>query len=361
MKRFIALTFLFAFLLIPLTVDAQQKFTVSAIYFQPTNAPAPNPNLGHLMLDVQELYRSEMMRNDYGAKAFRLETDRDNNVIIHIVKGQHLVNHYRATTNKSIQPELPQKFLNNNIITVIVVGGLNLVNGRVWGVGFPIMGASSGGRVTLASESGHLNMRIIAHEMGHAFGLYHNQMGEPSILGGGKEGISNVNELDPFEARWLDKHHYFNPVRAINSVPEIIRTHPFKDVDFNVIRFRFDIQSRNLLYMALAFRGSDVVTVGWDILEGNHDTAEFLISRGKLANRQLMYFQVMDVEGNMNLIHVNVSNLPETQLEKRKKAILKDDAPSTDKPEKVDAEQSKLSISGVGKIILLWARIKERK
>ena len=88
------------------------------------NAPPAPKTLSQTMRDVQLLYLEEMERNGYGAKTFRLETDNAGQVIVHTVNGRHNTAHYQATTYDSIKAELPQKFLDQNNITVIIAVGL---------------------------------------------------------------------------------------------------------------------------------------------------------------------------------------------------------------------------------------------
>ena len=60
MRKLITLTIFFLFLLIPITVNAQQ-FIVRTVYFQPTDAPEP-PSLKiiNLLIQTQDFYRTEM-------------------------------------------------------------------------------------------------------------------------------------------------------------------------------------------------------------------------------------------------------------------------------------------------------------
>ena len=262
---------------------------------------------------------------------------------------------------------MPNKFLNDNNITVIIVGELQLVDNRVWGVGFPIYGGACGGRVVIPAENANFGVQLIAHELGHAFGLYHNIIGDPSIMGRGAAGADSVNALNNYEARWLDKHHYFNNVHHINHVPEIVNVHRFKEIQQNVIRFRFDIETLNTLHQAQVYRVSDVAIVGWVRLNGNRDTAEFLIRRNKLLNQRQIGIQFIDTQGNYNTLHVNLGHLPDDIVEENKNPVLIDgntiENPLPEKDDSKDKAKSKegLSTSPKSKLVMLWARLKGRR
>ena len=200
--------------------------------------PAPD-TVAEVMADVQTLYRTEMERNGYGAKTFRLETDNAGQVIVHTVNGRQNTAHYQATTYDSIKAELPNRFLNQNNITVIIAGGLRLIDNRVWGIGFPIYGWVCGGQALIAAENPNFGVPLIAHELGHALGLYHNIIGDASIMGRGRGAPADVIEFNDYETRWLDKHHYFNDVHAIAHIPEVVHAHRFREVQQDIIRFRF--------------------------------------------------------------------------------------------------------------------------
>ena len=105
MKKIITISILFVFLLIP-TADAQLPFIVQIVYFKPVDAPQAPDNIAQVMADVQALYRSEMVRNNYGAKTFRLETDANGKVIVHTVNGRHSLNRIPFTTKR--QPTIQQ-------------------------------------------------------------------------------------------------------------------------------------------------------------------------------------------------------------------------------------------------------------
>ena len=360
MKNTITLTILLTIMLIS-TADARLPFVVQVVYFKPTNAP-PAPNtIAEVMADVQTLYRNEMERNGYGAKTFRLETDNAGKVIVHTINGRQNTARYQATTYTSIEAELPNRFLNQNNITVIIAGGLRLIDNRVWGVGFPIYGWACGGKAVIAAENPNFGVPLIAHELGHAFGLYHNIIGDASIMGRGRGAAQDVIEFNDYETRWLDKQHYFNEVHEIAHIPEVVNVHRFREVQQDIIRFRFDIESLGELHQAQVYRVSDVAIVGWVRLTGNHDTAEFLVRRDKLANQKQIGVQMIDTLGNHNIEHVRLGDLPNHIVDANKNEILVDGNTVTPPKPTVtekDTPKEELSTSPQGKLVLLWARLK---
>ena len=342
-------TILLALVLIPITSDAKLPFIVQTIYFQPTNAPAPTDRIAELMIKVQDLYRAEMERNGYDAKTFRLEKDNAGKVVVHTIEGQHNIAHYQATTSASILRELPAKFKNKNNIQVVIVAGLRGVNNTQCGVGWPTVGGSNGGSAFIAMACGSFGVRLIAHELGHAFGLYHNIIGTPSIMGGG-----NKNELNDYESRWLDKHHYFNNVHRINNIPKVVNVLPFKAIELKTVLFRFNIENIDELHQAQAFRASDTSIVAWCELENNKDTAEFLISRSIIRKEQQLWLQIMDTQGDTNLINVDIANLPEAEKPVSKKAIEDGDLNE-------GITDGRRPTPSKNRLIKLWARIKMRR
>ena len=362
MKNVITLIILLAILLIP-CADAQLPFIVQTVYFQPTDAPQAPDTLAETMKAVQTFYETEMERNGYGTKTFRLENDARENPIIHTINGRHPIAHYQATTYNSILPELPHEFLDQNNITVIIAGGLRLIDNRVWGTGFPIYGFACGGKALIAGENPNFGVPLIAHELGHGFGLYHNIIGDASIMGRGREGVVDVIEFNDYETRWLDKHHYFNDVHEIAHHPKLVHTHRFKETQQDIIRFRFDIESLGELHQAQVYRLSDVAIVGWERINGNHATAEFFVRRDKLRNQKQIGVQMMDVLGNHYIEHIHLGHLPNDFVDKNKNEVLIDGNIETPpKPTSTEkAGNTERAISSQSKIVLLWANIKQRR
>ena len=346
MKR---LAFIFLLVLIAVgSADAKLPFIVKTVYFQPVNAPAvPADRIKTFMKDTQAFYRAEMERNGYGAKTFRLETDNNGVPVIHIVEGKRDAHVY--TSYQALESDLPHDLKNQNNTHVFFMGGMQFVKPGAWGVGFPYAGASCGGITRIAAHGEGMKLSVIAHELGHAFGLYHNILEGDNLMGPG------TKELDDYEARWLDKHHYFNSVHEINAVPKVVKVHETehvaiktKGVNFQEkdgVRFQIDVESQNVLHQGQILRASDVAIVGWTELKGNRAIVVIDALRSDLLRDRTAYLEVMDVLGNYT-IHTLQFTLPKV--------------PPPPEEEEVKTVEKDASLSPKNKKAFLWARLKSR-
>ena len=281
-----------------ITNDTQLPFIVRTIYFQPVDAPPATDRIAQLMIDVQNLYRTKMERNGYGAKTFRLETDENGNHFAHIINGKHNIAYYgEPKTSEKIRDELPSALnKTNNNIHVVIVGGLKYVNNSVLGVGWGSVGKNCGGWAFISTESGRFRMRLIAHEIGHAFGLYHSITGDTSIMKSG-------SELHDYEARWLDRHRYFNTFQSTSYGVKI--SDVIIDTQQSIITFRFDVESIHELHQAQILKEPSTDILAWKRLKGKRDTIDFRIGRSALVDASRIQVLIMDTQGNINLTPVS--------------------------------------------------------
>ena len=343
LKRYIySLVFLLALIFVEIS---SANFIVQTIYFQPTDAPNIDNvrnNIQKLMLETQELYGNELDRQGFGKKTFDLEKDNNGLVLVHHVVAKNNSNHYVNNTWNNVLPELPDQFNPNTApwnkqdrIRVIVIGGVQLVDGRWWGIGWPVHSNRYGGTTYMAGGTPHFDKNLIFHEIGHCFGLYHKE-------------IVVEGQLDHYEVRWLSEHYHFNGDQNNFTFPTPINKNPLlTNQDDNMVRFELELTSDIGLHQAQIHRTSDIIVLDWDYLNGKgKDTATFEVNRNKWGNKVTL--QIMDTRGNYHATHITIV-LP-------KKPEIKD-------PEAIDEPEDKTPkpVNPRSKVTTSWAQIKARR
>lgn len=340
-------------LLLPINTDAQQpRFVVRTIYFKPIDAPSNN-NINQLMEDVEQFYRNEMNRHGYFQEMFKLERDWKDDIVVHVVNGKHNSQHYSGNTYNKIRNELPNEYINQNNVHVFIIGGLEFIANSIWGVGWPFHSGTYGGNAVLGANIGPLLIPVVAHEMGHAFGLFHNisnklgqsrglytnVIGNDFLMGPGNE------KLALYEARWLSKHPLFNELRILNDIPEIGILLPLVEVEQNVIRLQINAKSVNNLHQIQVSIPNGVAIIGWSYPNFKKGIAKIDVARWNLLSGNSLTVQLMDANGNYSMKQIDYTMPPRHVV--------------VEKPTKnPDLEEEKLTISTKNKLITSWARIK---
>ena len=327
MQKQLLLILALLFLFVIATSDAD--FTVRVIYFQPTDAPiAPIAKIRSAMQRTQDFYADEMQKHGFGRKTFRLERDNAGEIVIHNIKGRHAAQHYFNDTKGTLDAELPANMKNQNDILLSFIGGLNGVAGGWNGQGQAWFGHDCGackGWTAVGNKNGNFALSTVKHELGHAFGLYHNLQG--------KHGANFLmwfdGVLDTYEARWLDKSRYFNDRNhVVNPPPQIHnpqRPTAMLKNNTDYVKFSVDIVGNQGLYQAQIFRDSDHCVLDWKELAGQQANVKFEVLRTELVNQWRVWIQAQDMQGNQRVLPVDFT-LPEKK------------DPDVLKPEKEDDE-----------------------
>ena len=289
------------------TADAQQ-FIVRTVYFQPTDAPEPsNSQIVRLLIESQDFYRDEMDRHGYGTKTFKLETTPDGYVGFHHIRGKHKSDYYHTDTFNRVKPELPS-YLAHHPATqdnalVLIVGGLDTLDNGVGGIAYAwqFAGNRTGGIALISGND--LFFRLIAHEIGHTFGLHHTDV-EGAMMGAWADFL-----LD-YEARWLDRHHFFNDTHIRTDIPRFIEIKPPQAIGQDVVRFNIVAESKSGLYQAQMMRVRDRIIIGTAEAEGEKATISIDVEREYIVNYDDAIVQIMDIHGNQWITSIDKIILP---------------------------------------------------
>ena len=184
--------------------------TVRLIYFLPNDRPYRADVVQRMkdeIRNIQTFYAEQMQTHGYGSKTFRVETDSQGEPMVHRVDGQHPNSHYFYYMESKVRDEIVQTFnLDANLYLIVMdTDVLRRNNGQPHGGTGHRYGKIGG----YALVSGGFRWETVAHELGHAFGLFHDfREGSSSrhIMSYGRER----NQLSACHAEYLVMSPYFN-------------------------------------------------------------------------------------------------------------------------------------------------------
>ncbi len=182
--------------------------TVRMIYFLPNDWPyraVVVDSMKTVIKQSQSFYAEQMQAHGYGDWTFRIETDAQDEPLVHHVDGQHPFSHYDNTLGTAVVAELEQTFDLDANIYFIVLGtdALRQGNGQPAG-GVGSRRTKNGGHLVVPDRFGFFT---VTHELGHTFGLYHDFRDNRFIM---SYGFDQRGVLSACAAEFLSVHTYFN-------------------------------------------------------------------------------------------------------------------------------------------------------
>ena len=156
---------------------------------------------------MQTFFAEQMEAHGYGNKTFRVETDAQGEPMVHRVDGQHPDNHYSDYYGSIVWPDIGGVFNRHTNIYLIVADTINtnVGEGGRWG--------KNAGTAVVGSD---VNFTGTAHELGHAFGLWHDFRAGSYLM---SYGPGSYDRLSACHAEFLAVHPYFNPNSLIEEGP----------------------------------------------------------------------------------------------------------------------------------------------
>ena len=193
-----------------LNLNVGEPRTVRMIYFLPNDRPFRQEVVDSMKVtirQVQTFYAEQMQAHGHGYRTFRFETDIQGDPMVHRVDGQYPDSHYLDNTFRTVLEEVEQAFDRDaNIYFIVVDNSINAI-----GTGGQLAGgvgsrSKKNGGVALVHEG--FSFHTAAHELGHAFGLWHDFRDDVYIMSYGGDQRRSISACN---AEFLAVHPYFNP------------------------------------------------------------------------------------------------------------------------------------------------------
>lgn len=218
---------------------------VRVIYFIPKDRnpdPDINARLDSKIKDVQQFYADQMESHGFGRKTFRLETNPTGQVVIHHVNGKFNERYYYNETGTSV--------FSTKVFEEIDIGTIHDIYVVMMDISLNFGGfvASS---VVFNSTASADSRFVIAHELGHTFGLGHDFRTNHYVMS--YTGWKPSLQLSYCAAEWLDVHRYFNAGQGQSNLPNAsttIQMLPATASPPNAIRLRFEVTDADGLHQA---------------------------------------------------------------------------------------------------------------
>ncbi len=280
--------------------DDSPEYVVRTIYFLP-NDREPQPDidtkLDTLMKDAQQLYADVMESHGFDRKTFQLETDENSKVIVHHVNGESNDTYYHNGTFSKVIDELSPKFDTSNNIYFVAIDissekfDVDRPNSHICGI--------SGGKWAATPASGVcFNYRVIAHELGHNFGLSHDKINYSYIE-------AMIDSL--CSAEWLDVQPYFNEESQTNFIePTTVNMlTPSRAPSSNAVRFSFEVRDPDGLHQAQLYIPFLDSVVACKRLNSQSTIVEFDTTY-VASDLNSVGLKVIDVDGNHTYHHFQI-------------------------------------------------------
>ena len=189
-------------------LNVGQPREVRLVYFLPKGRES-RPEVMQRMKDeirrLQTFFAEQMGAHGHGNQSFRVETDAEGEPIVHRADGEHPNSHYISSRDNAggVFTEVDLKFdTHRNVYFIVIDNSIEDLDGKGT-AGLGSRHSKNGGAALVTDE---FLWHVVAHELGHAFGLMHDFHDGTYIMsyGPGEERLSSCS------AHFLTSHPCLN-------------------------------------------------------------------------------------------------------------------------------------------------------
>lgn len=173
---------------------------VRLIYFRPSDRPYQEQTveqLKEMVLQSQAFYAEQMEGQGYGPLTFAVERDAEGEIVVHDFESENPDDHFSNDPHSEAFREIGSVFDTSSNIYLAFID--NSRGERARGGRYSKIGGQA--------STVRFEWKVVAHELGHAFGLEHDFRDDAFIMSYGDD----PDRLSACAARFLSVHPYFNP------------------------------------------------------------------------------------------------------------------------------------------------------
>ena len=219
---------------------------------------------------------------------------------MHEIEGQFSAEYYRSSPFDKIFEEIGTQFdRSKNILLLFFEIESDILGRNICGLGG--VHQSGGGAAMLPAAGDCFSFRIVAHELGHALGLYHD-FSEPNLMAASS---GYLGKLSTCAAASLSVHPAFSTLQN-DIVPTQIQRLPPLFTSSNTVLMRFEVADPDGLHQAqlITLSTPEDPIQGTKMLacrrvNGEQKTIEFIVPKSSVTPGTLVGLQVIDVLGNV--------------------------------------------------------------
>ena len=294
-----------------ISLTAAADYTVQVILLSPSDNPpyeGIEADIDRIVKRAQTFFADEMKRHGFGRKTFKLETDATGNVTVHHVRGKFTSDLYRDDLYSEEEISERDEFLRwENGLIQLIWSNLSDPEASPWTPSWGYGGGDSFSGIadvlvanfdTVSPTNERRIWQVIAHELGHAFGLPHDFRDDRYIMSYGPSSLQD--QLAPTTAECLDVHRFFNISQTASDPDktsvELLSTSLASPP--NDIRLRFSLTDADELQVARLLAGEEKgnMVLGRS-LSGTTKTIEFITDELTTRNDHVV-IEVIDIQGN---------------------------------------------------------------
>ncbi|MCG9132007.1 PD40 domain-containing protein [Candidatus Poribacteria bacterium] len=289
---------------------------VRLIYFRPSDRathPDIDAKVDALIQDVQRFFADQMETHGFSRKTFLYKTHANGKAVVHHVTGRYTDAYYtgfafgtgmwgeidhlhRFSETKDIYLVLTD--MSSETYPTFICGS---EAGEACGVAVGVESANTSGHA-LVPIGRCFNIRVIAHELGHVFGLVHDFRNNAFLMSHGTNP-NDQNQLSYCAAEWLDVHPAFNPGGIFRPSNTTVKLSASLASQGDAIHLRFEITDPDGLHQVQLIhnRGGDAADVLRDFKGLNGATnsiVEFISTETALVNSRSFQIQCVDINGS---------------------------------------------------------------